>query len=312
MAKILTVTLNPAIDIFGCVEKIEPVHKLRCTEERRNPGGGGINVARVVHRLGGETIAVFVAGGLAGDVLRALVEAEGIESLIVPIRGQTRENFTILERQSGKEFRFVFPGPELSGEECADIVARVSLLKPRPEFAVFSGSLPPNVSGAYYGGLVRQAKDSGTRVIVDTSGDALSESLAAGVYLFKPNLREFSDLTGLKGDGESALIDAARALIGAGRTEIVALTLAERGALLIARDGVWQARAPQTVPVSTVGAGDSFLGALVVSLAEGRDMPDALRRAVAAGTAALMSPGTELCRPADIDRLLRGIEVKRL
>jgi 6-phosphofructokinase 2 len=312
MGRIVTCTVNPAIDVFACVDRIEPVRKLRCSGERRDPGGGGINVARAVHRLGGEVAAIFAAGGPAGELLRALVEAEGIQSIHVPIRGPTREDFTIWERQTGKEFRFVFPGPELSGEECAAIDRAVSSLRPHPEFVVFSGSLPPNVPPTYYGVLVRQANVTGARVVADTSGEALADALTAGVYLIKPNLREFRELTRLPLDTEHEMIAAARTLIDAGRTAMVALSLAERGALLIVRDGAWLGRAPRTVPVSTVGAGDSFLGALIQSLAAGRELPLALRYGIAAGTAALLSPGTELCRKADVENLLPQIAIERV
>src|SRR5579871_3798860 len=131
MAKIVTLTPNPALDIATHVEKLEPVHKLRCGPVRRDPGGGGINVARVVHRLGGQTVAVYTSGGGSGDELGALLRGEGLDQRPVQFAGHTRESFNVTENQTKRQFRFVLPGDPLSEAEWRSCVAvTLSLLVP--------------------------------------------------------------------------------------------------------------------------------------------------------------------------------------
>lgn len=138
-----------------------------------------------------------------------------------------------------------------------------------------------------------------------------AKPLDEGVYLTKPNLRELSDLAGRPLTTEAEWLKASQQLVATGKTEILALTLGDQGALAVTRDGAWRAHAPPVQAVSTVGAGDSFLGAMILRLAVGADVTEALRYGVAAGSAALLAPGTELARPADTDQLLAGVTVKR-
>jgi 6-phosphofructokinase 2 len=312
MSRIVTCTANPAIDVSTVVDRVEPFRKLRCAEARRDPGGGGINVARVVRRLEGEATAIYPAGGPTGELLRRLMEREAIESIVVSIQGETREDFTVLEKESGREFRFVMPGPVLSAKEIEGLLSALSALEPCPVFVVVSGSLPAGIQAQSYSDLVGAAKAKGAQVVLDTSGPPLESALNEGVYLVKPNLREFRALMRAPLEGEREMVEAARRLIEAGRAQIVALTLGDRGALLVTRDEAWRGSTPKMTPVSTVGAGDSFLGAMVSSLAGGLGLADCLRHGIAAGAAALLSRGTDLCRKDDVDRLLSGVVVEEL
>lgn len=308
---IATLTVNPSLDLSAEVDAVEPMRKLRCTAARRDPGGGGINVARVIKRLGGDALAVFAAGGMTGHRLEALVQAEGIRAFPVEIAGETREDFTVFEKRSGRQYRFVLPGPALSPEELAKCVAALDLCRDA-EFVVASGSLPPGAPPDFYVEVARRAKAEGRKPIVDTSGPALAAVLAEGVYLVKPNARELAELTGKALGDEAACLATARDIVVRGGAEIVALSLAEKGARLVTREGAWRALAPPVTPVSTVGAGDSFVGALVLALTRGAALPEALRRAVAAGTAALLSEGTELCRAETVEQLLPQVAVARI
>jgi len=312
MNRIVTCTANPAIDVSTVVDRIEPFRKLRCAEARRDPGGGGINVARVVRRFEGQPTAIYPAGGPTGALLRSLMERETVDSISIPIVGETREDFTVIEKESGREFRFVLPGPALSAEECHALIEALARIAPRPAFVVASGSLPPGVPAQFYANLVRTAKAMHAQLVLDTSGPALEASLDEGVFLVKPNLREFRELMQAPMENETQMVQAARRLTAAGRAQVVALTLGEQGALLVTRDQAWRGSAPQMAPVSTVGAGDSFLGAMVFSLAMGRSLADCLRYGIAAGGAALLSPGTELCRLRDVERLLPEIVIEDL
>ncbi|MGT2461470.1 1-phosphofructokinase family hexose kinase [Sinomonas atrocyanea] len=301
--QILTLTVNPALDISTATAKVESSHKLRCGASRVDPGGGGVNVARVIQRLGGRSVALFTAGGPTGEAYRRLVEAERVPSLVVPIRGSTRQNFTVDETSTGRQYRFVLEGPELSEAEwgsCLDLVAHTV---PRGGYVVASGSLPPGVPDDFYARVARLARENGARCLVDASGSALGRALSEGVFLVKPSLRELAEHAGAVLESEQDQMDAAAALVSAGSAEYVALTLGARGAALASSSGILRLQVPSVPVVSTVGAGDSFMAAFVLRMAQGRPAGEAFRVAVAAGSAAVMTPATELCHRADVERL---------
>ena len=312
MTDIVTLTMNPAIDLSTSVERVVAEHKLRCSPAVRDAGGGGINVARVATRLGADVKALYPRGGETGALLRRLIDKEGIASLSVHVAGDTREDITVVEEATGEQFRFVFPGPELSEAEWRKCLAAIAALKGSPAFFVASGSLPPGVPDDFYAEAAKCAKLCGARVIVDTSGPALSQALEEGVFLIKPNLRELRQMTAEPLDDQAGCIDAARRLVEAGRTEIVALSLGHDGALFVTRDAAWRAPALEVELVSAVGAGDSFVGGLTWSLSAGHGLEQAFRYAVAAGSAALLTPGTELSRAEDVHRLYDRVKLERL
>jgi 6-phosphofructokinase 2 len=310
MRNIVTLTINPSIDISTSIDRVVPVRKLRCSAAQRDPGGGGVNVARVVTRLGADVKALYPTGGATGQLLRRLMDREGISSLAVPVSEEIREDFTVFEQATGDQYRFVLPGPRLSEQEWRECLDALASLKGQPGFVVASGSLPPGVPADFYKRAARIAKDWGAKVVLDSSGPPLEAALEGGVYLFKPNLNELADLAGARLDGQDAWIEACNRLVRAGRAEVVALTLGDRGALLVTRDQAWRAQALQVELVSAVGAGDSFLGALVWSLASGHGMEEAFRYGVAAGSAALLAPGTDLCRREDVQRLYPQVTIQ--
>jgi 6-phosphofructokinase 2 len=309
---IVTLTINPAIDIFVNVERVAPTRKLRCSAPKRDPGGGGINVARAAHRLGADVAAIYPIGGAIGKLLQRLVEREGIDSVVTPSHVETRENFTAYEEETGAQYRFVLPGSALHRAEWEACLDKLVTLPEKPKFVVASGSIPPGVPGDFYAHVARHAKTLGAKMVLDTSGRSLAPALDEGVALIKPNQNELSDFVGTRLDSEDDYIGASRQLIAAGRTEAVALTLGEEGALLVTAKHAWRA-APMKIEVaSTVGAGDSFLGGMVAALANGQSMEDAFRMGVAAGSAAVMSPGTELCREEDVQRLLPEVRISAI
>ena len=312
MTAIVTLTMNPAVDLSTSTPRVVPVHKLRCSPAIRDPGGGGINVARVATRLGADVKALYPRGGETGALLRRLIDAEGIASLAVHVAGETREDITVFEEESSEQFRFVLPGPELSEAEWRECLAAIASLRGKPAYFVASGSLPPGVPAGFYAEAARLAKACGAKVILDTSGPALNAALEEGVYLIKPNLNELRQMTGRPLDDLDARIAACRQLVEAGRSDIVALSLGHQGALFVSADGAWRAPALEVKLVSAVGAGDSFLGGLTWSLASGHGLDEAFRYALAAGSAALLTPGTELARAEDILRLHKEVVLERL
>jgi 6-phosphofructokinase 2 len=312
VSDIVTITINPAVDIFVSTAKIEPTRKMRTSAPKRDPGGGGINVARVAFRLGAKVTAIYPASGAIGRLLTRLLEREGITSIVTPSHAETRENFTAYEDESGEQFRFVLPGSPLHRAEWEAMLYELEHIETKPKFVVASGSVPPGVPADFFAKVAAIAKKLGAKPLIDTSGAALKAAIDEGVYLAKPNLNELIDLCGKPLDSEKARIAACRDMIKSGEAEVVALTLGDQGALLVTRDGVWRAGAMQIEAVSTVGAGDSFLGGMVAALAAGEPLDKAFRVAVAAGFAAVMRPGTELSHQDDIERLMPRVEIREV
>jgi 6-phosphofructokinase 2 len=309
---IVTLTMNPAIDTSVSVESIVKDHKMRCVKTRRDPGGGGINVARTLKRFGAEPLAIFPMGGASGLMLEHLVAAEGVRHQSFVIEHDCRANFTANEIKSNTQYRFVLPGPTLNEEEWS---AGLGLMSQAASsgYAVASGSLPRGVPDDFYARLARNLRlMGGAKLVLDTSGPPLKHALDLGVYLVKPSLSEFSDLLDENNPNQDACLAAARTLVVNGKAEIVALTLGADGAMLVSRDLALFAKPPPVTVCGTVGAGDSFLGLLVLSISRGLSLPDAFRQAVAAGSAALISPGTGLCTPDDVARLAPQVQVTSL
>lgn len=303
MFPIVTLTMNPALDENSSVEYIFSDAKLRCQAPLLEPGGGGVNVARAVTRLGGEALAVYAAGGPSGDLLGNLLEQEAVPRLVIPIAGWTRRNVNVRENATGRQYRFVFPGPTLSENEwrrCLDTLERV---RPRPEFVVASGSLPPGVPVDFYARVAGIARELEARFVLDASGDPLRLAVVEGVFLVKPSLDEFQQLTGGGALAESGLAEAARHLIAKGHCEAVVLSLGGGGALWVTAAREERLGAPAVPVASSVGAGDAMVAGIVLCLARGKSLPEAVRFGVAAGAAAVMNPGTQLCRREDTERL---------
>ncbi|UGA41455.1 1-phosphofructokinase family hexose kinase [Bradyrhizobium quebecense] len=310
MTDIVTITPNPAVDLSTSVEKILPVYKLRGTSQQRDPGGGGINVARVIRRLGGDVRAIYPVGGATGDLLRRLLDREGVPSQTFPITEETREDFFVTEASTGRPFRFILPGPSLSEGEWQQCLTLLCKIEPFPRFVVASGSLPRGVPDDFYARVTRIATRLGAKMVLDTSGPALAAAVAEGVDLIKPNLREMRELAGHEPNDAVEWEASAKALVHNGKVGTVALTMGHLGAVLVTRDRVLRAEPLPITPAGAVGAGDSFLGALLWRFASRSNLEEAFRYAVAGGAAALLNPGTSLCLPDDVERLAQQVVIK--
>ena len=306
MTGIVTLTLNPAIDGAAEAEEVRPIHKIRTWSERYDPGGGGINVARVVKELGGSALAVYLSGGATGPILDQLVQAAGIEIRRIPVRGHTRVSHTVHERSTGLEFRFVPEGPTLASDEwqaCLSALEEIDC-----DYLVASGSLPRGVPTDFYVRVGHIATRKGTKLVLDTSGEALHQAARQGVFLIKPSLGELEGLIGRKLPELQDQEAAVQELIASGAAEIVALTLGRDGALLGTRGKCIRIQGIKVVPKSAVGAGDSFLAGMTLGLSQGRSPEDAFVLGMAAGTAAVLTAGTELCRRADVERIYHDLK----
>jgi len=312
MVSLVTLTMNPSIDISTTVDKVIPSRKLRCGPSRRDPGGGGVNVARVARRLGADVIALHTSGGERGQLLSRLLRQEDIPAVAIPIDDDTREDFTVEEQASGNEYRFVSSGPQLSEREWRAALTAISTLEAREDFLVASGSLPPGAPDDFYRRAADIARERGMAFALDASGAALKATLGVRVEVLKPSLREMRELTGEALVDPAAILRACRDLVERANVAQVALTLGSQGAVFVTREGAWRAWPLPIKAVSTVGAGDSFLAALVCALAQGRSAPEAFARGVAGGSAALLANGTQLCRPGDVDALTPQVQIDRV
>ncbi|WOX05618.1 1-phosphofructokinase family hexose kinase [Microbulbifer pacificus] len=303
---IVTITLNPCIDKTVSVAQILPNCKLTCSDIGAYPGGGGLNVARVITRLGIDVSAYWTCGGENGRRLGQFLDNEKVRHLPIPIAESVRENLIVQEASSGNLFRFGMPGPLLSATERAQWLAQVRQIPPATQYVVFSGSLPEGIAPEWYSELLRMVP-AGIRVVVDTKMAALRHALDVGVYLIKPNVRELEELVGRELTDDAAIEQAVREIIDRRGAEVVILSLGRAGVMLATRDGLERISAPSVHLRSKVGAGDAVVGGLLSALSRGMTLLEAAKFGVAAGAAAVMTEGTELCRSEDAELLFRSM-----
>lgn len=304
--KIVTLTLNPALDKSTATERLVPEQKLRCGPLQIDAGGGGINVSKGIRKLGGDSMAVFPVGGNNGRFLCEVLAKDGIQMATLAVPNETRENFSVTESTSNIQYRFTLPGvalTEAEAEACLQLIAAQ-----KPAYLVASGSLPPGLPVDFYERVAVFSKKIGARLILDTSGPALQAAADEGVYLLKPNLGELSTLAGVDKLEMSEVDDAALSIIHQGKCEVVVVSLGPQGALLVTRDGFEHIPAPTVKKQSTVGAGDSMVAGMVWALNEGKSHREMVQIGVACGTAATMNTGTQLFKPADVWQMKTWIE----
>lgn len=308
--KIVTLTLNPSLDKSTSTDRLLAEDKLRCEAPTYEPGGGGINVSRAIHKMGGQSLAIYLAGGPSGEKMEKLLEEEGIEQKVIRGKNETRENFVVMESSTERQFRFGLPGAEVSQEELDQCLQAINELPDEVEYLVASGSLPPGAPDDFYGKIARIAQERNIQCVIDTSGPALKKAAEMGVCLIKPNLKELSQLAGH--DHISAMLqeEVARDIIREGKAKMLVVSLGPRGAMLATKEAIEYVVPPTVKQQSTVGAGDSMVAGIVLSLSRGDNLRDVLKWGVAAGTAATMTPGTELCRKEDVEEIMDWLKKK--
>ena len=310
MKSIITLTFNPAIDKSTSVERVLPDKKLRCGKPHFEPGGGGVNVARVLKRFGHDVTALFPSGGHTGNFFCKMLESEAVKYMSIPTDGYTRENLIVLETSTGHQYRFGMPGSGFSQAEWKQCLQTLSDMD-KPEYLIVSGSLPPGTDPSVMSDVADYARDSGSKLIADSSGKSLEYAVNAGVFMFKPNLGELASLAGKEWLEDDDIPGICRDLIDNGKAVMIAVSMAEKGAMLISSDLILKAMPPQVEKRSTVGAGDSMVAGMMHALLAGKTMEEVLAYGVASGTAATMNPGTELCKPADVEKLVPLVKISR-
>jgi 6-phosphofructokinase 2 len=252
-----------------------------------------VNVSRAIKKLGGKSLLLYPAGGMTGKRLQELLDEEGLDHRPFPIDGMIRESLVILEESTGQQYRFGMPGPKLKKNEWEPFLQELATIDPSPDYVVASGSLPPGVPPDFYAQVARVGKKRGAKTIVDVSGKALKEALEEGVFLIKPNVREFRELVGEEIKEESQIKAEAQKMVKSGRCEVLVISLGAAGALVVSEEFA-EHILPPTVPiVSKVGAGDSMVAGITLSLARGNPLRESVLFGVAAGSAAVMTPGSE-------------------
>ncbi len=305
---ITTVTLNPAIDEAVAIGEFVLGAKNRCTLENLDPGGKGINASRVIHRLGGKTIALGFVGGVTGQLLRSRLDDEHVLHAFDHVAEATRINVMIYERNNHRRTRLYLDGPHVPPDKIASLRTRLAQL-PAGSIVVFAGSVPPGLPDEIYAELVRELQERGGRAIVDTSGSALKAVLAAKPFLIKPNVEEAEEVLGRTIADDAAVYAAAQELRARGPEHVVISQGAE-GSLAVGPAGAWKAIAPRVTVKSTVGAGDSMVAGLALALSRGEDIREGLRLGSAAGAATVMVSGTQLCMRKDVEMLCERVDIR--
>jgi len=304
-SRIVTLTLNPAVDIACSTPRVEPEEKLRTTGEYYDPGGGGVNVARVIHDLGGDARAIILVGGATGLLYEELLGGHGVPYDALPIRGRTRVALNVREASTGREYRFVPEGPVIADDEWQAVLTALETVQ--AGWIVASGSLPRGVPEDFYARAAAIAARRGQRFVLDCSGAPLRAALRHGVALAKPSRREFEALVGHALPDNAALAAAALEMVRAGAVEMLVVSLGGAGALLATASGGTFLPALEVAVLSAVGAGDSFLAAMVVSLARGEAPDIAFAWGMAAGAAAVASAGTAHPDPRRVEAFFRRL-----
>ena len=305
---IVTLTVNPALDKSTHFKGLIAEQKIRCEEPRFDAGGGGINVSKAISRLGGKSLAIFTSGGPLGKMLEELIEKESIDFQAVPIQTWTRESFVAVDENTNSQYRFGFTGGEITDEEEQAVLDAVANSKSK--FLVASGSLNEGLTSDFYQKIAQIAKQTGSKLIVDTSGEALKKVLETGAYLIKPNVGELAKLVGVERLEMEEVNEAAKKIIAQGGAEIVVVSLGPQGAVLVTKDSYEFVPAPNVAKKSTVGAGDSMVGGMVWALSQNKSLKEVIRWGVACGSAATMNEGTQLFKGSDAQRLFDWLKDK--
>jgi 6-phosphofructokinase 2 len=304
--KITTLTINPSLDKSTHFAGLVPEQKIRCLKPRYDAGGGGINVSKAILKLGGNSLCIYTSGGSSGEMLEELITNQLIESAIIKTKNWTRENFIAFDDLTKSQYRFGFPGNELLDVDI-DIISN-TIKELQSDYLVISGSLNEGLSSDFYQKIAETAKQSNTKVIVDTSGEALQKVLETRVYLVKPNIGELAKLIGVERLEIDEVAPAAQKLIEKGSAEIVVVSLGPQGAVLVTATQTEFVPAPNVIKKSTVGAGDSMVGAMTWALSQGKSMKEVVQWGVACGSAATMNEGTQLFKVEDAKRLFEELQ----
>lgn len=304
-----TITLNPSVDQDVTIPKLVKDDAIRARKVEWFAAGKGVNVSRVVHELGGKGCSFGFIGGLPGQMLTRWLDQAGICHRFVSIDGDTRINTTLTDLSDRSQTHVRVPGPRVTAADRQKLRRGLLAYRPRPNFWALGGSLPPGVPDGFYRQLINLLERTGAQCVLDTDEEALMEGLGATPFLIKPNEHEFERLTGVRPATDRVIARAARRLVEKG-TGVVMVTLGPRGAVVVTRDDVFRVNTPRVQVKSKIGAGDSTIAGLLVALERGANLREAARYGIAAGTAAVLTEGTQLCERRQVERLLPRVKIE--
>ncbi|XEC95664.1 1-phosphofructokinase [Paenibacillus tarimensis] len=294
VAPVITVTLNPALDKTVTIEQFEYGGLNRIKEMRTDAGGKGINVAKVLRNFGSEVTALGLSGGYQGQVIRDRLDKLGIRSVLTEASGETRINLKVVDEATKQTTELNEPGFTVDPQLLAQFIDTFAAEASSASLIVLGGSLPPGAPRDYYRSLIVRARELGIRTVLDADGDALALGIEAVPYAIKPNIHELESLLGDTFDSDEHIVRAARSLIRRG-IEYVLVSMGGEGSMLVSEREAIRARPFPITPVSTVGAGDSMVAAMVYSFLEGKSFEETTRWTSAAGTITASKPGTQVC-----------------
>ena len=308
---IITVTLNPAVDQNLELERLIPGDTNRVLDSRIDPGGKGINVSRVLRELGRESLAAGLAPGSLGRFIEHSLLEQGILCDFVHTRGQTRTNLTVVDESAHETTVLSYRGPEVDPRHLQTLESRLRRFISAGDWLVVAGSIPPPIEPEVYARLIQLGRQLGAHTVLDADAEALAAGLTGQPDLVKSNHHEAERLLGMSLKDDTKLLEAAEAMRNAGAATAI-ITAGSRGAVAVGEEGAWWSWPPQTEVVSAVGAGDALLAGLLMKLEEGAGMEEALRWGTAAGAAACLTQGTQLCRRDDFTQLLPDVRVEQI
>ncbi|MCA1981866.1 1-phosphofructokinase family hexose kinase [Nocardioides sp. R-N-C8] len=292
--------MSPTLDDSFTVPRLTPASKTRCGPARFDPGGGGINVARVLHVLGEPSTAVFPVGGYLGQYVQHLLGLEGIATAGVPVHGETRQSHHVVDQETGLEYRFVLPGAPLPVEDQRRCLRALREQAANADYVVLSGSFPAGVAPDFVLEVAALARDVGARLVLDTSGEALAR--VRNAYLVKPSVRELEELVGHQLEQVTEQVRAAREFLCHSGSTAVVLSRGQQGVVLVTDTYAETIAAHSAEVISTVGAGDALVAGIVAGLCRDWDLPRATRFGVACSAAMTETAGTALFTIGELRR----------
>lgn len=300
---IYTVTLNPALDKTAYIPNFTVNTVNRMSKLRIDPGGKGINVSKVISKLGGKSIAIALLGGATGSYILSALKGQGIECKPFEIGSETRTNLKVVDPKLNTHTDINEPGPCVKEQSLNSVLKALTSHLKGNDIVVLSGSLPRDAPVNTYATWTRACKETGAKVFLDADGDKLAKGIEASPYLIKPNEIELGTILGQTLDTDSKVVEAARELVAKG-VENVVVSMGANGAIFATKEHTFKAQALKVPVGSTVGAGDSVVAAL--AYAESNDLPveDTIRLAMATGAANVMQSGTQAAERSAINKLI--------
>lgn len=306
MSKIVTVTINPCIDKTIWVDELIPNKKLKGKRSEEEPGGGGINISRAINYLDKKSTAIYFSGGYNGEFLNELVAIENLNAININTSSNSRMNFLIINETTNEEFRIGMEGGFINENELNSMLQTIE--NEMPSYLVLSGSIQKKASQIFYKQIANKFSNTSTKIIVDTSGEALQEVIKEKIFLLKPNLNELSNLCGIS---ENASIDeiteATKNLLSKINCTAIVVSLGENGAILVTKNETHYCKPPKVEVKSTVGAGDCMVAGITLALQENKNWKEVLEFGIACGTAATLGSGKSLCTKEDVEIILKLI-----